>query len=176
VVGNPNAKEGLRAVLDHRLAFLIADSGSARTALLRRWAAEQSKAQELRIVFLGLRADDNIPDEFFKHLLLTFQDAGLRLERCWVAEYADYKAFDLEEGLIDLINLVDGRVEDYILILDNYEVIDEDTIHTAVEFMLDFLPEKMHVVISSRVEPPLQVAKLRVRRQLLVLELEDLLG
>ncbi|MEJ2352151.1 MAG: hypothetical protein P8Y03_20380 [Anaerolineales bacterium] len=75
-----------------------------------------------------------------------------------------------------MINLVDGGVEDYILILDNYDVIEEDTIHAAVEFMLDFLPEKMHVVISSQVEPPLRVAKLRVRRQLLVLELEDLLG
>jgi LuxR family maltose regulon positive regulatory protein len=176
MAGYPNAKQGLRAVLDHRLAFLIADSGSARKALFRRWAAEQSKAQDLRIVFLGLRADDNLPYGFFKHLLRTFRDAGLKLERCWVAEYGDHKAFDLEEGLIDLINLVDGRVEDYILILDNYDVIEEDTIHTAVEFMLDFLPEKMHVVISSRVEPPLRVAKLRVRRQLLMLGLEDLLG
>lgn len=168
--------EGLRAVLDHRLAFLITDSGSARTALFRRWAAEQSKAQDLRIAFLDLRADDNLPKEFFKHLLWTFRDAGLKLERDLVTEYRDHMAFNLEEGITDLINAVDGGREDYILILDNYEVIDNENIHTSVEFMLDFLPEKIHVVISSRVEPPLQVAKLRVRRQLLVLELEDLLG
>jgi LuxR family maltose regulon positive regulatory protein len=176
MAGNPNPKEGLRAVHDHRLTFLIGGSDSTRTALLRGWANAQSKAQGLRIVFLGLRADDNLPHSFFKHLIRTFRDAGLKLERCWVAEYGDHKAFDLEEDLIDLINLVDGGVEDYILILDNYDVIEEDTIHAAVEFMLDFLPEKMHVVISSQVEPPLRVAKLRVRRQLLVLELEDLLG
>jgi LuxR family maltose regulon positive regulatory protein len=173
---NPNPKEGLRAVQDHRLALLVADSDSGRTALLRRWAKKQSKAQGLRIAVIELRSEDNLPDKFFWHLLETFQDAGLKFQRDLVAEHGDHKSFDLEEGLIDLINAVDGRVEDYILIMDNYQLIVEESIHYAVEYMLDFLPEKMHVVISSQEQPPLRLAKLRVRRQLVVLELDILFG
>ncbi|HZD58605.1 MAG TPA: hypothetical protein VE136_17865 [Anaerolineales bacterium] len=129
----------------------------------------------MRIVFLELRSEDNCPYKFSKHILQAFQDTGLKFEWDWVAQQEDAKAFNLEDAVTDLINAVNSGEEDCILILDRYEAIDEDEIHTGVEFMLDFLPENMHVLISSQGEPPLRLAKLRVRRQLLVLELEDLL-
>jgi ATP/maltotriose-dependent transcriptional regulator MalT len=65
--------------------------------------------------------------------------------------------------LID--NLVD-HPSPFILILDNYEVIEAGPIHQAVILLLDYLPPQAKVVIASQSEPPLQLPKLRVRRQL----------
>jgi LuxR family maltose regulon positive regulatory protein len=175
MTGNSNPKRGLRAVRDHRLALLVGASGLDRTALLRRWASEGSKEEGLRIVYLGLHSEDNCPYKFFKRILQVFQDTGLKFKWDSVAQHEDPKAFSLKDALTDLINTVDSGWEDYILILDNYEVIVDHNIHTGIEFMLDFLSEKMHIMISSREELPLRLAKLRVRRQLLVLGLEDLL-
>ena len=172
---NSSPKKGLRAIRDHRLALLVGAPDLDRSALLRRWVSEGSKEKGLRIVFLGLRSEDNRPYEFFKHILHAFQDTGLKFERDSVARHKNLEIFNLEEALTDLINAVDNGREDHVLILDNYEVINEGNIHTGVEFMLDFLSGKMHVMISSQEEPPLRLAKLRVRRQLLLLELEDLL-
>jgi len=57
---------------------------------------------------------------------------------------------------------------DLALILDNYHVIESCQIHDAMAIFLDYLPLPVHVFIASRTEPPLPLPRLRVRRQLLV--------
>ena len=60
------------------------------------------------------------------------------------------------------------------LILDDYHLIGAPAIHSAIAFLLEHLPENMHIVIGSRSDPPLPLARLRARGQLLELRAADL--
>jgi LuxR family transcriptional regulator, maltose regulon positive regulatory protein len=62
----------------------------------------------------------------------------------------------------------------YILILDDYHVIDDQAIHEALAFLLEHLPENLHLVLSSRVDPDLPLARWRVRGQLAEIRAADL--
>ena len=84
------------------------------------------------------------------------------------------EAFNLEESTIELLNALTIEPCDCFLILDDYHIIDNAQIHAAVSLLLDYQPPKMHLVIASRSEPPLPIPRLRVRRQLIELGLDDL--
>jgi LuxR family transcriptional regulator, maltose regulon positive regulatory protein len=60
------------------------------------------------------------------------------------------------------------------IVLDDYHLIDSDHVHGVVSFMLDHLPSNVHLVIASRIEPPLPIARLRVRGQIAEINAADL--
>jgi LuxR family transcriptional regulator, maltose regulon positive regulatory protein len=64
--------------------------------------------------------------------------------------------------------------EDVVLVLDDYHVIDAEPVHGAVAFLLDHLPPRMHLVIASRSDPPLPLARLRARGELIEIRASDL--
>ena len=64
--------------------------------------------------------------------------------------------------------------DDFILVLDDYHVIDEKTVHEAVDFLLDHMPPQMHLFIVSRSDPPLHLSRLRVQRQMVEVRTADL--
>ena len=64
--------------------------------------------------------------------------------------------------------------DDFALILDDYHVIDAELVHDAVTFLVDHLPPQMHLVIASRSDPPLPLARLRARGELTELRDSDL--
>jgi LuxR family maltose regulon positive regulatory protein len=61
-----------------------------------------------------------------------------------------------------------------VLILDDYHVVDSENVHRLVSFLLEHLPEGAHLVLSSRVDPPLPLARLRARGQMAALGAVDL--
>ena len=80
----------------------------------------------------------------------------------------------LEAVVTDLINLLSDFEKDFVLVLDDYHLINNLAIHQSLLFLLERLPSQMHLVITSRADPPLHLPRLRVRRQLTELRVEDL--
>jgi LuxR family maltose regulon positive regulatory protein len=152
-----------------RLAILIAPASSGKTTCLKRWAAQLEGESQWKIAWVNLSDEDNIPAIFLKHLENAVN--GLEFKETFPPAQED----DLEDGMTSLINLLSEVQENVALIIDNYQAISSPSIHAAVQLLLDYLPPQVHAIITSQREPPLALARLRVRRQLLELGSEDLL-
>jgi len=167
------ALERLGSGANYRLALLIAPAGSGKTKALRHWVQTHPQT---RIAWVGLVEEHNAPPPFFKALCSALQLLNAQIAALFSPSDGKAEAFDLEERTIELINALTVVPHDHFLILDNYQVIKSAQIHAAVSLLLDYQPPKMHLVIASRSEPPLPIPRLRVRRQLLEIGLEELRG
>ncbi len=150
-----------------RLALVIAPAGAGKTALLRRWAG----TSRWPVAWLTLEPADNVPERFMADLHAALRPIGL--DRA-APESARCVETDLMHDLVELLNAMVERPEDFALVLDNYQVIEAPAIHEAVSFLLDYGPPQLHIIIASRTEPPLQVPRLRVRRELIEIGVKDL--
>ncbi len=153
--------------MNFRLALLVAPAWSGKTTLLRDWVG----ARGWPAAWVTLTPEDNLPGRFLSDLLAAIQAIGLPSTNLPEDAIA---GLGLTEEVVDLLNAVADYPDDWMLVLDDYHVIESEGIHGGVSLMLDYAPPPMHVVIASRSEPPLQLPRLRVRRQLLELRLEDL--
>ncbi len=80
----------------------------------------------------------------------------------------------METIMTTLINEVAAIPRHFVFVLDDYHVITAPSIHQALTFLLDHLPEQMHVILATRIDPPLPLSRLRVRRQKLAIRAADL--
>src|SRR5207248_359019 len=80
----------------------------------------------------------------------------------------------IETVLTILLNELSAISKDVVLVLDDFHVIDARDIHDGMVFLLDHLPPRMHLVIASRADPPLPLARLRARGELVEIRAEDL--
>ena len=81
---------------------------------------------------------------------------------------------ETESLLTALVNEIDSSARPGVLVLDDYHVIDTPTVHSALAFLIDHLPAQLHLVIAGRTDPPLSLARLRARDQLIELRAADL--
>src|SRR5262249_51443200 len=79
-----------------------------------------------------------------------------------------------EVALTSVLNALSTVVEDHVLILDDYHVIESHAIHQALGFLLDQLPPCLHLLIAGRADPPLPLARLRARGLLVEIRADDL--
>lgn len=162
----------LDAIRDHRLTLISASAGWGKTTLLSAWA----RRQHYPVVWLSL---DELDDTFasFWHLVITAvqwcaPDVGqTALAMLQSPERASFSVV-LTALLHDLALVPEATP--IVLILDDYHVISDATIHEALTFVLDRLPPNMHVVVSSRADPPFPLSRWRVRGELLELRTADL--
>jgi LuxR family maltose regulon positive regulatory protein len=164
---NPqNLRTGFGAFPSFRLTLLVAPAGSGKSRLLHRWA-EKLRSENIIVVWMGLVIEDNNPERFWSDLLRVFNQA-------YPVESSGFTA-DLEHSMTTLINQLSTIPGRLVLIMDNYHTIQNETIHQAVSLLLDYPPAGLALVIASRSQPPLQIPRLRARRQLLELGMDDLI-
>jgi len=76
--------------------------------------------------------------------------------------------------IASLVNDLQSVSNDVVLVLDDYHVIDARDIQDGMAFLLEHLPQHVHVVIASRADPPLPLARLRGRGELIEIRAADL--
>ena len=150
--------DGLR--LGRKFTLISAPAGFGKTTLLSAWVAGGDRP----VAWLSLDEGDNDPARFLAYLAAALQTMGVQVE----GEAAASEAY-----LTALVNQANG-VAPFVLILDDYHFITAQPVHDTLAFLLDRLPETMHLVIATRADPPLPVARLRGRGQLTELRLADL--
>ena len=171
-VPRPRLAEALAEGLARRLILVCAPAGSGKTALLADWARRGQR----QVAWLSLEAADNDPVRFWRYVLAALDRARPGIgER--VGLLLGPPAPPSFEGLVTaLINELAARRGDgeVLLVLDDYHRIDAQPVHGSVGFLLEHLPPGLHLVLASRADPPLPLARLRAGGQLAELRAGDL--
>lgn len=150
--------------LSHKLTLVSAPAGYGKTTLLSEWA----KACPYPLAWLSLDEGDNDPARFQEYLFAAFRHHGV-ISSSLLPEPAD-----LHESIAALINIFSTISSPVILVLDDYHVLTNQSIHEALAAMLERQPEHLHIIIASRADPPLPLARLRGRGQMIEIRLADL--
>jgi len=171
-VARPRLAEALDEGLARGLILVCAPAGSGKTALLADWARRGDRP----VAWLSLDDGDNDPARFWRHAV-----AALDRARPGIAERvgallgppAPASFAGLVTALINELAAAPGDGE-VLLVLDDYHLIDAQQVHEPLVFLLEHLPPGVHLVLASRSDPPLPLARLRARGQLLELRAADL--
>jgi LuxR family maltose regulon positive regulatory protein len=171
LVSRTRLVERLDGALRHGLTLISAPAGFGKTSLLVDWAARASRQALVAWVTLD-RADDD-PARFWRQALaaLNAQRSGLGSNALSLV-HAGSSGYELvvDELVADLA----GLDPDVVLILDDYHLIESEVIHVGVSYLLNRSPRQLHVILSSRVDPPLGLARRRASGDLLELRAADL--
>jgi len=144
-----------------RLNLIVAPAGFGKTTLVSQWCARNSTST----AWLSLDEHDDQPAQFWQYVIGAFKHAGLMgLEEC-EKQLARQQGDDLTAAITGLINALAEDRNPWHLVLDDYHVISNDGIHRQLAWCMDYLPTGILVTIASRTEPPLPLARWRVRRQ-----------
>ena len=178
LVSRPRLIERLDDGIDlgRRLTLISAPAGFGKTTLLSEWlqGVETRRTAPLRVAWLSLDEGDNDPARFLAYTIAALQTVGERIGDQLPGMLQSPQSTPLEAFLADLINQVTAVADHFVLVLDDFHLITARSIHDAITFLLDHLPGNMHLVIATRADPPLPVARLRARGQLTELRLPDL--
>jgi LuxR family maltose regulon positive regulatory protein len=162
----------LRQALERPLTLVAAPAGFGKTTLLAAWL----HAARVPAAWVSLDGGDDDPIRFWSYALAALDgmsaSAGFR-ETC-VPLLQSPQPPPVESILTEVVNRLADLPADVVLVLDDYHAIADPSIHASVAFLLGHLPPRLHLVIATRADPPLPLARLRARGQLVEIRAADL--
>jgi LuxR family transcriptional regulator, maltose regulon positive regulatory protein len=170
LLSRPQIVGKLNEALSHKLTLLSAPAGSGKTTLLCQWAVQAA----LPIAWLSLSEDDNDPVRFWCYVVAACQTVLSSVGMHMMDQLQSPEPPPLETVLPLLINDLALVSQPFVLVLDDYHVITESVIHHTFRSFLDHLPPSLHIVLISRTDPPLALARRRVRHELVELRMADI--
>jgi LuxR family maltose regulon positive regulatory protein len=157
--------EALR--LQHRLTLVSAKAGTGKTTLVSEWLHQQERPTQ----WISLDSSDNDPRRFLSYLFAALHQVGMEGE----PSRLESPQLPPPEALVaELINEAAARSIPLLLVLDDYHLIQNEWLHQAVGFLAEHQPPEMHLVLITRVDPPLPLARLRGRGQITEVRDHDL--
>lgn len=164
VLARPRLVELTQRVLEVPLTLAAAPAGFGKTTLLLDW---YNRLHPHARAWVSLDETDNDADQLALYLRTavgrTLKDAVLEGEQ-----------FSLEATVAEFVNRTAASNEPLILFLDDYHLIESPRAHAALTFLLEHQPPAFHLVLGTRHDPPLPLARLRARGRLLEVRAEDL--
>ncbi len=164
-VARPRLTQRLNEGLPGGLILISAAAGSGKSSLLADWARQRP------VAWLSLDPGDNDPMRFWRYVL-----AALNGVRPGIAERVTTDLPSLDALITDLINdfANDPASDNVALVLDDYHVIDSPAIHDSLTMLIERRPSPLGLVVTSRVDPPLRLARVRAAGHLTELRGDDL--
>ena len=156
--------------LNCKLSLVSAPAGYGKSTLLANWVEQQ----QLPCAWISLDEKDNDPARFFTYLIAGLKLIRLDFDDKLLSTFQDQDTDLAESFLMPLINRISNTDDRYLLVLDDCHLIQNQAIHTAMIFLLDHLPRNMHLIIATRSDPPLQLAKMRAQGELSEIRVNDL--
>ncbi len=160
----------LAALLDESLKYPLtlvsAPAGFGKTMLLSSWTQSLPASSPL-VSWVSLDEEDNDPQLFWTYILSALDQQQPERFSPLLKSLQSPVAPPLMSVLIALINSVLESTQHLVLILDDYHVITEQQVHTTLSYFIEHLPTQFHLILATRVDPPLPLSSLRLRRQLL---------
>jgi LuxR family transcriptional regulator, maltose regulon positive regulatory protein len=169
LIGRPVLRERLDAAAHSPLTLIVAPAGFGKTTLLSAW----SQWQQQPACWLALDEHDNDLARFWRYLIATLRRHYPQVSFP-VAGPFDANQIQIDALLAGLIDVVAESARDLVLVIDDYHFITTPAIHESLAYMLEHQPPQLHLIIASRTEPPLPLARLRARGALARLQSADL--
>ncbi|MBX3063821.1 MAG: hypothetical protein KF726_12645 [Anaerolineae bacterium] len=160
----------LNKLRDYKLALVIASAGYGKTSLISEWIAQSP----LRSVWFSIDAGDNDPVRFWDYVIAVIQTIYPQIGEETRSLLHEPQPLPIETILSTLINELASLPDSFALVLDDYHLIASPAIHEGMVFLLERMPALMHIIMTTRTDPPLPLARMRVRSQLLELRSVDL--
>ncbi|MCU1636920.1 MAG: helix-turn-helix transcriptional regulator [Cryobacterium sp.] len=173
-VPRPHLVQRLQDGVDsgRKLTLVSAPAGFGKTTLLSEWlASARHNDSGTRLAWLSLDEADNDPARFLTYLVAALKGAVSAERSTALAEEA-VPLISVEASLTALLNEISRASHRIIMVLDDLQLI--GVALTSLTFLLDHRPSNLHVAIASRSDPPLPLARMRVRGELTELRAADL--
>jgi LuxR family transcriptional regulator, maltose regulon positive regulatory protein len=175
--------EGLRQSqgFGRKLTLISAPAGFGKTTLVSEWVADCERGDPgVRFAWLSLDERDNDPTRFLTYLVAALQSIEANVGAGVPGVLQAPQPPPMETILTALLNEIAAIPDSFVLVLDDYHVLDAKPVDAstsvagALAFLLEHLPPRMHLVIATREDPHLPLARLRARGQLMELRAADL--
>lgn len=152
------------------LIVIAAPAGFGKTTAISQWIVSNQRC----VTWLSLDEEDNDPARFWTYFIAALQKMSPDLGQDALRLLQSLQLPPITSIITLLINDIASFPEDFFIVLDDYHVIKTPIIHDAITFLLDHLPQPMHIVLCTRADPPVPLARLRARDQLTEMRADDL--
>jgi len=155
---------------NRKLILVSAPTGFGKSTLVAGWLAEGG----IRAAWLSLDQGDNDPVRFWTYLIAAIQTVQPQIggEARQIVSAPQLRS--TEPVAISLINEISQLAHDLFVVLDDYHVIETEQVHAGLSYLLEHQPPKLHIVLLTRIDPSMSLARLRAHRQLVEIRAADL--
>ncbi|ESA35301.1 atp-dependent transcriptional regulator [Leptolyngbya sp. Heron Island J] len=154
-----------------KLTLISAPAGFGKTTLLSEWISALPKRS---VAWVSLDRSDNTPASFWTYVITALQSIQPNIGKRALSLVQSSQPPEIEAILLLLLNELTVIKADVALVLDDYHSIETQAIHDGIGFFLSHLPTQVHLIIASRADPPLSLARLRSHGELTELRVSDL--
>jgi LuxR family maltose regulon positive regulatory protein len=172
VVVRPRLSERLNRGAESRLTLVSAPAGFGKTTLLSGWLAATGNRQR-SVAWLSLEESDGRPGVFWTYAITALQTVVPGVGAGALPLLQSARA-PIESVLATLLNELGAAPDEIYLVLDDYHLVDGPEMQAGMVFLLEHLPPQVHLVISSRADPALPLARLRARGELVEIRAAEL--
>lgn len=170
LVSRPRLLERLEAGKASGLTLISAPAGFGKTTLLNDWITHSGQS----VAWVSLDRSDNDTEQFWHYIIMALQTLHADLHEQLSPFLLAIRSVSTNSIITSLINIISTFSRDIVLVLDNYQLITSEQIHHAITFLLEHLPQQLHLIIASRTDPHLPLARLRALGQLSEIRTNDL--
>jgi LuxR family maltose regulon positive regulatory protein len=176
LVSRPRLIERLNVGLTRKLILVSAPAGFGKTTLVSEWVHKvgAQHAAPLQVAWLSLDEGDNDLARFLTYLIAALRTIQASIGKGVLSALQSLQPPPAEAVLTSLINEIAAYPDRIILVLDDHHTIESSSVDDALAFLLERLPPQMHLVITTREDPHLPLARLRARGQLTEVRASDL--
>ena len=170
LVARPRLVSMVDADLRRKLTLVSAPAGFGKTTLLSEWIHERNQTA----AWISLDKGDNDPARFLSYFISAFHivDAEIVEEAFTLLGSPQPPPVDII--LTPLINNISENSPVFSIVLDDYHVITNSVVHDAVQFTLDNMPPQVHIILSTRADPPWPLSRMRARGEMAEIRANDL--
>ena len=170
LISRPRLQEQVAQGLRGPLTLITAPAGFGKTTL----AATAIAAVDMPVAWLSLDKNDNQEDRSLNYLITALRSVDNQIGNEAAQLMQGMQSVPPEMVLTSLINDLETAGRDVVLVLDDYQFINSQVVHEGMTFLLEHCPNTFHLVIVSRSDPPLPLAQMRARGQMVELRAADL--
>ncbi len=170
LVSRPHLLERMNAGLHRKLTLVSAPAGFGKTTLVSEWIATCDRP----VAWLSLEKGDSDPGRFLTYLVSALRTIVENIGEDILGVLQSPQPPLIESILIALINEIAAIQDNFILVLDDYHVLDSKPVDEVLAFLLEHLSHQMHLVITTREDPNLPLSRFRARGELTEIRVADL--
>lgn len=171
-VPRPRLIERLKEGLSYNLVLVSAPAGFGKTTLLSEWT--RISQPKVRTAWVSLDEGDNDPVRFWDYFIAALQTLQPGCGEKILPWLHSSQPPSTEPMLTALINELNRVTDDFLVILDDYHLIESQQIHDGITYLLEHMPAQVHLVIAARADPPLPLARFRGKGMMLEIRTDDL--